>query len=91
MAPREIDQSQLTKVTRLHDDAVNKATHQRVIQVVRQLVPMMKEESDMVYFFDKWDEQQRIKRTILNETFGSSELVLAITERFMGLARVKFK
>jgi hypothetical protein len=36
-------------------------------------------------------EHQRIKRTILNETFGSSELVLAITERFMGLARVKFK
>ena len=46
-------------------------------------------------FFNKWDEQKRVKRDIrravLDESFGTTELSDAITERFMELARVKFK
>jgi len=77
------------------DGVVDEATHLRVIEVVKQLVDMMEEATSIVGFFNKWDEQKRvkkkIKRTILGEEFGNKELVGAITERFMELAEVKFK
>jgi len=56
---------------------------------------MMEEATSIVGFFEKWDEVKRvkknIKRTILNEPYGTKELVGAITDRFMELAKVKFK
>ncbi len=74
---------------------IDEETHLRVIEVVKQLVEMMGEATSIVGFFEKWDEQKRvkkqIKRTILEEPFGSTDLVRAITGRFMELARVKFK
>ena len=77
------------------DDSVDEAVHQRVVEVVKQLVVMMEEATAIVEFFKKHDEvkgvKKRIKRTILEEAFGSRELVAAITERFLELARVKFK
>ena len=66
-----------------------------MIEVVKQLVGMMQEATEVVDFFSKWDEQKamkkRIKRAILSEDFGSKELVDAINERFMDLAQAKFK
>jgi len=48
-----------------------------------------------VEFFKKPDEikgvRKQIKRMILDEPYGSRELVTAITDRFMELAKVKFK
>lgn len=74
---------------------VDDDTHKRIIEVVKQLVEMMEDATSIVGFFDKWDEQKRvkkqIKRTVLDESFGSKELVEAITDRFMELAKVKFK
>jgi len=85
----------MAEVSRLHDEDVDEATHQRVIEVVKQLVGMMQEATEVVDFFSKWDEQKamkkRIKRAILNENFGSKELIEAINERFMDLAQAKFK
>jgi type I restriction enzyme, R subunit len=77
------------------DSSVDEDSHRRVIEVVKQLVKMMEEATSIVGFFAKWDEQKRvkkqIKRTIIDEPFGSTELVKAITDRFMELAKVKFK
>jgi len=77
------------------EESVDEATHERVISVIKQLVESMEDATSIVGFFEKWDEQKRvkknIKRTILDEDFGSKELVNAITDRFMELAKVKFK
>ncbi len=77
------------------EDSVTEAVHQRIIHLVQQLVEMMADATSIIGFFDKWDEQRRvkklIKRAILDEEFGTKELVNAITDRFMDLAKVKFK
>ena len=86
----------MAEVTKqLGEDIVDGDTHKRIIEVVKQLVVMMEEATSIVGFFDKWNSQKtvkkEIKRTILEESFGSKELVSAITDRFMELAKVKFK
>lgn len=77
------------------EEVVGEETHQKIIEVVKSLVDMMEKASTIVGFFNKWDERKtvkrKIKRTILEEEFGSKELVQAITDRFMDLAKVKFK
>lgn len=61
---------------------------------LQQLVAMMDEATEIVDFFQKWDEQKRvrrnIKRTIIEE-FNQEQLVKPITDRFMELAEVKFR
>ena len=69
----------------------NKARRAR--QIVQSLVQMLDEATQIVDFFNKWDEQKRVKRDIKRiviENFDES-LVKPITERFMELAKVKFK
>ena len=65
------------------------------LAVVKQLVAMMDEATAIIGFFEKWDEQKRvrkeIKRTVLDQPFATPELVNAISDRFMELAKVKFK
>lgn len=77
------------------DDSIDESSHKQVIEVVRKLVEMMEEATSIVEFFAKQDEvkkvRKNIKRTILDEDFGNRELVTAITDRFMELAKVKFK
>ena len=77
------------------EDVITEAVHQRIIYVVQQLVEMMEEATSIIGFFDKWNDQKRvkklIKRAILDEDFGTKDLVSAITDRFMDLAKVKFK
>jgi type I restriction enzyme R subunit len=77
------------------DDSIDETTHRSVIEVVKHLVEMMEDATSIVEFFRKQDEVKRvrknIKRTILDEDFGNRELVTAITDRFMELAKVKFK
>jgi type I restriction enzyme R subunit len=76
-------------------EVLDEETHAKVIAMVKSLVQMMNEATSIVDFFNKWDEQKRVKRDIrravLEESFGTPELSDAITERFMELARVKFK
>ena len=63
-------------------------------RVVRKLVTMMEEATEIVDFFDKYDEQKRvgrdIKRAIIEE-FNDPELARLIARRFMELAKVKFR
>jgi type I restriction enzyme R subunit len=74
-------------------ESVDQGTHDSVKEVVRRLVSMMDEASQIVDFFNKWDEQKRvrvqIKRAIM-DSFDES-MVKPVTERFMELAKVKFK
>ena len=55
---------------------------------------MMDEATQIVGFFQKWDEQKivrrNIKRAILRE-FDEEELIKPVTDRFMELAQVKFR
>tara|TARA_R110002124_G_C8972960_1_gene515417 strand:- start:6904 stop:9882 length:2979 start_codon:yes stop_codon:yes gene_type:complete len=75
------------------DEALDEKTHDNVKSVVQSLVETMEEASQIVGFFDKWDEQKRlriqIKRAIL--THFDENLVKPVTDRFMELAKAKFK
>ena len=78
------------------EDVLDDDTHKRIIELVKHLVGVMEEETSIVGFFDhKWLAQKRvqkqIKRAVLDEPFGSKALISAITDRFMELAKVKFK
>ena len=75
-------------------DAIDDDMKSQIKGVVQQLVAMMDEATEIVDFFQKWDEQRRvrrnIKRTIIEE-FNQEQLVKPITDRFMELAEVKFR
>ena len=65
----------------------------QVKEVVQSLVKMLDEATQIVDFFNKWDEQKRVKRDIkrkIIQNFDES-LITPITERFMDLAETKFK
>lgn len=85
----------MTEISIKSGDAISEETHHQVIAVVKQLVAMMDEATAIIGFFEKWDEQKRvrkeIKRTVLDQPFATPELVNAISDRFMELAKVKFK
>lgn len=69
-------------------------TQEKVKEVTRSLVAMLDEATQIVDFFDKWDEQRRVKRKIrrvIIENFDDESLVKPVTDRFMELAEVKFK
>ncbi len=66
---------------------------EKVKEVTRFLVGMLDEATQIVDFFDKWDEQKRVRleiRRVVIENFDES-LVKPVTDRFMELAEVKFK
>lgn len=72
---------------------IKKETAEQAKEVVQSLVQMLDEATRIVDFFDKWNEQRRVKREIKRvviENFDES-LVKPVTERFMELAKVKFK
>ncbi len=53
---------------------------------------MLDEATQIVDFFNKWDEQKRVKKEIkriIIDVFGES-FVKPVSERFMELAKVKF-
>lgn len=68
-------------------------TEKQVKKVVLSLVQMLDEATKIIDFFNKLDEQKRVKKEIKRmviQNFDSS-LVKPIQERFMELAEVKFK
>ena len=74
-----------------HD--ITEETQEEVKNLVRELVEMMDEATEIVDFFQKTDEQKKmkkaIKRTIINQF--PRKLVKPVTDKFMELAKVKFK
>ena len=73
-------------------ESLDQETHEKVKEIVKCLVSMMDEASQIVDFFNKWDEQKRVKVKIKRAILASFEesMVKPVTERFMDLARVKF-
>ena len=77
------------------DDTMDEETHQRVLDLTKELVAEFQEATQIVGFFDKWDEvtriKKQIKRSILDQPFGDRALVDAVTERFMDLGKRHFR
>lgn len=84
----------MAELTERNDDvAMDAKISEKVKEVVQSLVAKLDEATQIVDFFDKWDEQKRVKRDIKRvviENFDES-LVKPVTEQFMELAKVKFK
>ncbi|MCP9882829.1 type I restriction endonuclease subunit R [Cyanobium sp. Alchichica 3B3-8F6] len=76
-------------------DALDEETHQRVLDLTKELVGEFQEATQIIGFFDKWDEvariKRQIKRSILDQPFGDKDLVDAVTERFMELGKRHFR
>jgi len=75
-------------------EAIDEEMHLKIKSVVQQLVSMMDEATEIVDFFQKWDEQRRVRRNIkraILEEFDDLDLVKPVTDRFMELAEVKFR
>lgn len=86
----------VAEVTRIKgNDSLDENTHDEIIQITKSLVAMIDEATNIVDFFKKPDEmkgmQKRIKRTIVESSFDDEELRRVLMERFMDLAKVKFK
>ena len=64
----------------------------KVKDVVQSLVQMLEEATQIVGFFDKWDEQRRVRRDIKRVIIANFDetMVKPVSERFMELAKVKF-
>ena len=77
------------------NDSLDEETHQKVLNLTKALVSEFQEATQIVGFFDKWDEIARIKRqikhSILDQPFGDRALVDAVTERFMELGKRHFR
>ena len=77
------------------DGAMAEETHQQVLDLTKELVAEFQEATQIVGFFQKDDEmrtiKRQIKRSILDRSFGTKELVAEVTDRFMDLAKVRFK
>ena len=75
------------------EESLDQKTEDSVKAVVQELVAVMDEASKIIGFFDKWDEQKRLKVKIKRAIIAQfdEDIVKPVTSRFMELARVKFK
>ncbi len=78
-----------------NNESMDEATHEEVIAVTKDFVALLNEATRIVDFFKKQDEVKRmkknIKRRIVDSSFDDPPLRTAVMDRFMELARVKFK
>lgn len=75
------------------DESLSEDTNDTIKEVVQSLVLMLDEASQIVDFFDKFDEQKSVKKKIKRMIIQHFDLSLVkpVTDRFMDLAKVKFK
>lgn len=77
------------------EDAIGEAVHDEIKATSQDLVGMFDEATQIVDFFSKPDEMKRmkkeIKRAVLDCSFGEKALVNVVQDRFMELAKNKFK
>ena len=84
----------IAELTKLQgEDNIDQVTVEKVKTVVRELVEMMDEATEIVDFFQKNDEQRRMKKEIKRAIVDQfpKKLVKPVTDGFMELARVKFQ
>ena len=77
------------------DEVVDDAVHDEIKTTTQALVEMFDEATQIVDFFKKAEEIKRmkkaIKRAILDCSFGDKAIVNVVQERFMDLAKTKFR
>jgi len=77
------------------EKAVDEATHDEVVQITKDLVELLHEATGIVDFFAKQDEikrmKQAIKRRIVASSFDDAALRNTVMDRFMELAKVRFR
>lgn len=77
------------------EDAISEAVHDEIKATSQDLVSMFEEATQIVDFFSKPDEVKRmkkeIKRAVLDCSFGEKALVNVVQDRFMELAKNRFK
>jgi type I restriction enzyme, R subunit len=88
--------SLMAEITNASGDAtMDEETHQKVLDLTKELVTEFQEATQIVGFFDKWDEvtriKKQIKRSIIDQPFGDKALVDAVTVRFMDLGKRHFR
>ena len=88
--------TKMVEITKaLGDDAMSEETNQKVLSLVKKLVNQFEDASQIIGFFQKQDEiktmERNIKRSMIEEDFDDQELRKVVIERFMDLAKVKFK
>ena len=74
-------------------DSLDQDMRTTVKDTVQSLAQMIDEASQIIGFFDKWDEQKQVKKRIKHtiiEHYDES-LLKPVTDRFMELAQGKFK
>lgn len=85
--------AELAKAT--GDEALDEHTHEQVLALTRELVREFEQATQIVGFFDKWEEvtriKRQIKRAILDQPFGNKALVDAVTQRFLELGKRHFR
>jgi type I restriction enzyme R subunit len=86
----------LAEVTRKQgDDILSEAKHDEIVTITKELVKMLDEATNIVDFFKKQDEikrvQRDIKRTLVASNFDDAEIINQVKDRFMDLAKVKFR
>lgn len=77
------------------EDALSESVHEEIKATTQTLVEQFNEATQIVDFFDKLDQVKRmkkeIKRAVLDCSFGDTDLVNVIQDRFMELAQTRFK
>lgn len=86
----------MAEITKASGDPVlDEATHQRVLNLIQELVSEFEQATQIVGFFDKWDEiaqvKLKIKRSLLDQGFDDPQLRQAVIERFMELGKRHFR
>ena len=88
--------SEIIRIT--GNESMDESTHDEVIRITKSLVTMLNEATSIVDFFKKQDEVKKVKLNIKralidskNDALGDADLRKAVMDRFMELAKVKFK
>ena len=86
----------MSEITRASGDmSMDQETQERVLDLTKELVAEFQQATQIVGFFQKEDEiksvKKKIRRAILDQPFGSRELIQAVSDRFLELGKVRFK
>lgn len=85
----------VAEVTQAKDgDVIDESVHEEIKMTIQALVKILDEATDIVDFFNKSDEikrmKKKIKRVVLEQSFGDVGLIKVLQERFVELAKTKF-
>ena len=85
----------MAEITKESGADMDEATHQKVLDLVRELVNKFEKSARIVGFFRKENEKKDIKREIKRAMddlgFKDRKLINVVQERFIDLGKVKFK